>query len=78
MATALEAREKVEARVRTVMGNKREEMDWERNQYKGLLPTDPFYDHHLRKYREIFREVQTLKLVLIWLDDIREEVEEES
>lgn len=75
--TESEALIKLEARVRTVLGNKREDMEWEKSIYKNADPGDPFRDHHFKKYRELFREIQTLKVVLIWIDDIKEEYEEE-
>lgn len=75
--TESEALIKLEARVRTVIANKREDMEWEKNTYKNADPDDPFKESHFKKYRELFREIQTLKLVLIWIDDIKEEYEEE-
>ena len=76
--TGLEALEKIEANVRTVIGNKREEYDWEKNTYKESTPDDPYRDYHLQNMRRTFREIQTLKTVLIWIDDAKEECEEET
>ena len=75
--TESEALDKVEARVRTVLGNKREDMEWEKNIYKNADSDDPYKESHFKKYKELFREIQTLKVVLIWIDDIKEEYEEE-
>lgn len=75
--TGTEALEKLEATVRTVIGNKREDMHRHKENYKNMPSDDPYYLHNLYKYRETFREVQTLKNVLIWIDDIKEECEEE-
>lgn len=76
--TGLEALEKIEANVRTVIGNKREEYDWEKNTYKESDQDDPYRDYHLQKMRRTFHEIQTLKLVLIWIDDAKEECKEEA
>ena len=76
--TGLEALEKLEANVRTVIGNKREEYDWEKNTYKESDRDDPYREYHYQQMRRTFHEIQTLKTVLIWIDDIKEECEEEA
>lgn len=76
--TESEALNAIEARVRTVLGNKKEDAEWHKNYYKNTSYDDPFRESHIKKYRELFREIQTLKTVLIWIDDIKEEYEEEN
>ncbi len=76
--TESEALIKLEARVRTVISDKRDAMEWEKDYYKNTTPDDPYRNDHFKKYKELFREIQTLKVVLIWIDDIKEEYEEEE
>ena len=76
--TALEALDKMEAKTRTVISNKREEYDWEKETFKNADLDDPYRKHHYQKMRRTFHEIQTLKMVLIWIDDIKEECEEEE
>ena len=74
--TGLEALEKLEDTILDVINNKRNKMDWHKDGYEKLPASDPRHDYHARMRREAFREVQTLKLVLIWIDDLKEECEE--
>ena len=76
--SGLEALEKVEANLRTVMGNKREEYAWEKNTFKESEPDDPYREYHYQQMRRAFYEIQMLKTVLIWIDDTKEECEEEE
>ena len=75
--SGLEALEKLEANVRTVINNKREEYDWEKQTYKEADPDDPYREYHHQQMRRSFREIQMLKTVLIWINDTKEECEEE-
>lgn len=74
--TGLEVLEKLEDTVSDVINNRRNKMDWHKDGYEKLPESDPRHDYHVRMRREAFREVQTLKLVLIWIDDLKEECEE--
>ena len=76
--TALEALDKMEAKMRTVISNKREEYDWEKETFKNADRDDPYREYHYQQMRRAFHEIQMLNMALIWINDIKEECEEEE
>ncbi len=73
----LEALKKVEAKVRTMIDDNREIYNWEKKIYEKLKPGDYYSEYHYQEMYTALCEIKMLKTVLIWIDDAKEECEEE-